>query len=625
MDKNSVIGFILIGVILVAYFKFTQPSEEERQAMDLRKQAYNDSIALVQQTVQQAQVGETTTHTTLEGNDSLETLRRKQNYGVFSEVVTGEEHFYVLENEKIKATLSSKGGRIVSVELKEFKRYDGSPVLLAQEDESKFSVVFTANNRIVRSSDLFFQKEQASNDELSLAIPMEGGSKLVFAYSLAPDSYEIKFSLEGDGMAQVFAPNSTAVDVLWALKMPQIEKGRTFEQQYSGLYYKYDKESGIEDLSKSGEDAETLTGRVKWVGFKDQFFSSVLVSDQVFQSGAVRSTVLEHSETHLKNMEAEMLVPFRPGVQESLSFSFYFLPNKLAQLKTYEGLSFDKLVPLGWGIFGWINKWLVIPIFNFLEKYFDNYGLIILFLTIIIKLLIFPFTYKSYLSTAKMRLLKPEIDKATAGIPEDQPMERQKATMSIYNKAGVSPMGGCIPMLFQMPILFAMFRFFPSAIELRQKAFLWADDLSSYDAYFTWSQDIPLISSLLGNHLSLFCILMAVVNLIYTHINSQMTASTASMPMMKYMMYIMPIVFVFVLNNYASGLSYYYFLSTLITIIQTFAMRYMVNDEKLWAKLEANKKKPKKKKSGFQARLEEVQRRQQAEAKKRAQSRKGKR
>lgn len=612
MDRNSLIGFVLIGLILFTYIKVTQPSEEEMQ--EIRKeQMRQDSMSRIEQANSQITAVSNAPSVDISTADSTNAILLQQQYGSFHQKLHGEEAFHTLENDFIKLTFSSKGGRVVSAELKDFKRYNKEPVILFKEQDANFSLVLTANSRIVKSSELYFEVTATSKHKITFSLPHADGTSIDFIYQLQADGYSLDFTISGDGLAQAFSPNSTTADLLWSLKMPQLEKGRSFEQQYSGLYYKYANDSDVKDLDASGQDDENLNGKVQWISFKDQFFSTIIVAKQSFQSGSVNSVELESSTDYLKQLDANMIAPFRPGVQTELAYTYHFVPNKLELLQSYADLELDQLVPLGWGIFGWINKYIIIKVFNFLEKYISNYGIIILLLTIIIKILLTPLTYKSYLSTAKMRLLKPQIDEATKNIPQDQPMERQKATMAIYSKAGVSPMGGCLPTLVQMPFLFAMFRFFPSAIELRQKSFLWADDLSSYDDFFSWSESIPV----LGNHLSLFCLLMAATNLIYSRMNSQMTASTASMPMMKYMMYFMPLIMIIFLNNYASGLSYYYFLSTFITIIQTVLMRYMINDEKLLSKLQTNKKKKPKKKSGFLARLEEAQRRQQQELKKR--------
>jgi YidC/Oxa1 family membrane protein insertase len=387
--------------------------------------------------------------------------------------------------------------------------------------------------------------------------------------------------------------------------MPAQEKARTAETQYSGVYYKFFQDE-VDNISGNRSSSEDLRTPLKWVAFKDQFFSSVLIASQNFGGGYVETEVIEDEKSpFLRINQAELALPFRFVEDDEASMQFFFGPNHFYTLRSYEGLELHEILPLGWGIFGWINRYAVIPVFNFLEGFIGNYGIIILILTILIKIVLFPLTYKSYMSTAKMRVLKPQIDEINERIPKEKAMERQQATMALYRKAGVNPMGGCLPILLQMPILIAMFRFFPSSIELRQESFLWASDLSTYDSIL----DLPFTIPFYGDHVSLFTLLMAVTNVVYTRINQEMTQSSAQMPGMKGMMYLMPVMFLFFFNSYASGLSYYYFISTLITIGQTVLIRQFVDEKAILARLKANQKKPAKK-SKFQARLEEMQKQQ---------------
>jgi len=387
------------------------------------------------------------------------------------------------------------------------------------------------------------------------------------------------------------------------------EKGPDFERQRAGIYFMFD-QAEVDDIKAMSSDTEKLSTKVKWVAFKDQFFSSVFIAKDNFLSGEVTTEAPEEKTDRLiMNASAVVNVPFTGN--DNLDFQFYFGPNDFKALKPYdEEYKLRELVYLGWGFLRYINLG-VIEVFHFFEGFISNYGLIILLLTILIKLLLFPLTYKSYVSTAKMKVLKPQIEEINNRIPKDKAMERQQATMALYKKAGVNPMGGCLLMLLQMPILFAMFQFFPASIELRQESFLWATDLSSYDSIFTLPWDIPFY----GDHVSLFCLLMSITNIVYTKINQEMTQSTQQMPGMKGMMYMMPVMFLFFFNNYASGLSYYYFISTLITIGQTLLIRRFVDEKALLLKLNANKKKPTKK-SKFQQRLEDMQKQQKQVGKK---------
>jgi len=410
----------------------------------------------------------------------------------------------------------------------------------------------------------------------------------------------------------------------WSQKMRRQEKSIKNEQRYSHLSYKY-VGGDVKELSSDKNDQIEVKEPSKWIAFKNQFFAPILIADDKIETALLDSRTLQTNDSskYLKTCDATLYVPAKlemNGQALNAGFTYYLGPMSYSLLKKYDSeikdvnkqLDLDKLVPLGWTLFRWINQYFVIPIFDLLKNTGLSMGIVILLLTIIVKLIISPLTYKSFMSSAKMRVLRPQVEELSAKYPkQEQSMEKQQATMALYNKAGVNPMSGCVPLLLQMPILIALFQFFPNAIELRQQSFLWASDLSTYDAIIEWGTHIPLI----GTHLSLFCILMTITNVIYTKFNMEMTnTGQQQMPGMKWMMYLMPIVFLFVLNDFPSGLTYYYFLSLLITILLTIAFRYIIDEDKVLAKLEANKAKPKKK-SGFMARLEEAQRMQQQQMK----------
>ena len=407
-------------------------------------------------------------------------------------------------------------------------------------------------------------------------------------------------------------PSASSMKFRWNQRMARNEAGRVFEAQNSAIYYMTG-DGDVDNLSETSDDKESLDNIV-WVGYKNQFFSSVFIPTEPFTKAELISTDLKEENT-IKLMDTEALMKYNPEHATPASFTIFIGPNSYHLLSDIsetiipeKDLELQRLVPLGWSLFRWINTLIVIPVFDFLGKFISNYGIIILLLTIFIKLILFPFTYKSYMSQAKMRVLAPEIKEINEKYPgKENAMRRQQETMALYSRAGASPLSGCLPMLLQLPILIAMFKFFPSAIELRGESFLWASDLSAPDAIIPLPFSIPF----LGDRLSLFCLLMTVVNIIYTRINMQNQPGNASMPAMKWMMYLMPVMFLFFFNNYAAGLSYYYLLSLLITIIQTYVFRHIVNEEKVRATMKANAAKPKKK-SGFMARLEEAQRRQQA-------------
>ena len=610
MDKNTIIGFALILAILVGFSWWTKPSEEEIA----RQQAYNDSIAAVQ--AQKAVEQEIMFQQTIIDQEAAN-ANQAFDYGVFTPFSQGENQKVVLENEELKLTLNTKGGNITEVELKNYKNYDKNALILFDEqDAEQYFTLVTANNRVVESSNLYFTPSMLNDSTLAMSITLETGETLSQVYSL--DGFMVNYNIESKGMNNVLSPRMNTVDMVWNLNMRQQERSKKFEGRYSALYYKY-YDDEVENLSENGSDAEKLIGKVKWVACKDQFFSSVLIAEDYFTNVEIESNVSE-PVNYLKDCKTQLSFNYDASGAQPTNLKFYFGPNSYQDLKDYDDnaktsadkLHLEELVPLGWGIFGWVNKYLVIPIFNLLGSFIANYGLVIFLLTLIIKLLILPLTYKSYMSTAKMRVLRPQIEEINKRIPEDKPMERQQATMALYRKVGVSPMGGCLPMLLQMPVLFALFVFFPVAIELRQQGFLWADDLSSYDSIFSWDVYIPFISSYYGNHISLFCLLMAIANIISTKISTDaQSAGSQQMPAMKWMMYLMPIMFLFFFNDYASGLTYYYLVSTLLTLLQTLIFRLSINDEKILHKLNTYKPKEKKK-SGFMARLEQMQKEQMA-------------
>ncbi len=605
MDKNSIWGLVIIGVILIGYAYLTSPSAEEIRAIQTR-----DSIARVEQARnQQLEAEEMAVMQVNQAERKNDSVYLKETFGVFASAAAQEEAFITVENKLVKIKLSNKGGRIYSVELKNYITHDSLPLILWDGDANRFGMNFYADNKFINTQDLFFTTDDsfenvdasASRKTLSMKLNVSEDQYLEYIYTLAPDSYMLDFEIKVVGLENVIARSQSDLTFNWQADLYGKEKGRKNENMYTAIYYKSSGKK-VDNLSEGGSDEENLTEGVKWFAFKQQFFTSALIAKDNFKEVKLKSVDMDEKSPILKNFSAEISLPYSGNVRESYPMQFYFGPNKYKTLRKYgKDIQLEKVINLGWGIFGWVNKYVVIEVFNFLEKYMNDYGLIILILTVLIKLVLSPLTYKSYLSTAKMRVLKPQIDEINEKIPKEKAMERQQATMALYKKVGVNPMGGCLPMLIQFPILIALFRFFPSSIELRQKSFLWASDLSSYDSIASLPFSIPFY----GDHVSLFCLLMAATNLIYTKMNGQMQSSN-QMPGMKAMMYMMPVMFLVWFNNYASGLSYYYFIATLFTIIQTWAIRkWMVDDDKVLAMLEASKKKPVKK-SKFQQRLEEA-------------------
>ena len=607
MDKNSVTGLLLITAILALFWWMNKPSEEE--IAERKRQLDSLNRIEAQEAAREAEKKEEGTQKEISAEEVDEKTNqdsiRRQAAGILAPYTHGEKQFFTLENEKIKVTLSNHGGRIYSVELKEYQTHEGRPLVLFNGDENRYGFSFTYNTRIYNTNDLYFDAVEKGPNSISFEINGPDREKLALNYSLSEDEYLVDHSITSTNLGKKFATPRNALDLQWYQKMPAQEKGRQFEQQYSGIYFKFFQDE-VDDISGTSNKNEDLRTPLKWVAFKDQFFSSILIASQNFASGYVETEVIEDEKSpFLRINQAELALPFRFEEDDVASMQFFFGPNHFYTLRSYEGLELHEILPLGWGIFGWINRYAVIPVFNFLEGFIGNYGIIILILTILIKIVLFPLTYRSYMSTAKMRVLKPQIDEINERIPKEKAMERQQATMALYRKAGVNPMGGCLPILLQMPILIAMFRFFPSSIELRQESFLWASDLSTYDSIL----DLPFKIPFYGDHVSLFTLLMAATNIVYTRINQQTTQSSAQMPGMNVMMYLMPVMFLFFFNSYAAGLSYYYFISTLITIVQTVMIRQFVDEKAILAKLKANQKKPVKK-SKFQARLEEMQKQQ---------------
>ena len=623
MDKNTVIGLVLIMAVIFGFSWLNQPSKEELA----RRQHVRDSIAAANEAAYLAQLELEREQAVADslaaiGEMTLDSARLEKTFGQFANAGVGVEEHFVIENEYLRLTFSNKGGRVCAAEMKNYQRYDSLPLMLfADGDASLGFTLFTNDNRVLNTKSLFFQPtvdKTADAQIVTMRLAVDAESYLDFVYTIPNDDYMTEMEIKAHNMGRILSPNTSSLDMQWQSLIRQNEKGRKFESRYATLNYKYVSDD-MERLSELKNDSEKLSGKVRWIAFKDHFFSTIMIADDAFTTANVESELMPERSEFIKKHTMEATVAFDPNGVRPTKFHTYYGPNQYKVLKSYDKdlagddkLRLQHIIPMGWSLFRWISTGVIIPVFNFLSKYIASYGIIILLLTIIIKLVILPFTFKSYMSSAKMRVLRPQIEEINARIPAEKAMERQQATMALYQKVGVSPMSGCLPMLFQMPILFAMFSFFPTAFELRGQSFLWADDLSSYDAIISWNTYIPLITPYFGNHISLFCLLMTVTNIIYTKINMA-TTGAGDQPgagMMKTMMYLMPIMFMFMFNNYASGLSYYYFVSLLITIIQTYLFRLFVDDKKVLAQLEKNKAKPQKK-SAFMQRLEEAQKAQQ--------------
>lgn len=554
-------------------------------------------------------------------------------YGKFASFTTGAEKSVTLQNDAMSVSLSTKGAQLTRAELKKYdteytpdegKKGAKHKVVLFDGDTNKLSFVLPVNGE-VNTADLYFDVIESSPTSVLMGLKFEGDAYWGIRYSIKPgEDYVVNIAIEQKGMDKALTSNSRDLGVKWEQALRRQEQGRMFEERNSGLYYKF--EGGdVESLNSNADDAQDRQIKVKWIGFKNQFFSSILVSKKPFSHSDFSSIVINkdnfgaNADTFLKFMTVDAVITdYDWSVANPTNLDLFLGPNLYPLLSDMdnrinpngEDLDFTKVIPLGWSIFRWINTWVIIPVFNFLGQFGWNYGIIILLLTIFIKIVLFPLTYKSFKGQAKMRVLAPDIKALNDKYPgQENAMIRQQKTMALYSKAGANPMAGCLPLLLQMPILFAMFSFFPSCIELRGQSFLWCKDLAAPDAIISWGGHIPLITDYFGNHISLFCLLMTATNIIYTRINMQTQGAGA--PGMKWMMYLMPVFFMIFFNNYAAGLSYYYFLSLLITIAQTYVIRrWVVKEEDVRRAMAENAKKPKKK-SGFMARLEEAQKKQQ--------------
>ena len=662
MDKKSIIGFVLMGFILFGYSWYQgEQGKKSREAYlaAQREQFVADSIdraehpeKYINEVVAQQQ--DELRHAAAVANYQQEAQRRfenelSRNFGEqLVGALSGEEQFYTLENEVMTMTISSLGGKVKDVTLKEYRKYaeegeEGELVKMFDPKSAKFDVGFYMrrgyNESKLNTEGFYFTSEGVKSvtladgteaQEIVMTLAVEEGSAVEFVYTMHEDDYMVDFDVRFVGMNE-WMRNATSFDVTWNNTSYQNERGYKNENMYTTISYLFPEERKVEKLPLaevgkrgSGSRSENIKTKFEWFAFQQQFFSSIMIAPEGFSNGEVGFDTYKPDSGYIKDFKASVSVPF-DSAKSTYHFKFYYGPNKYSLLKEYD-LGLEKLVQLGGRLVSWVNRWIVIPVFDLLSRFIGSYGLIILILTLFIKLLIFPLTYKSMISSAKMRAIRPEIAAIQAKFPKAQTdqnemMKSQQATMELYKKYGVSPMGGCLPMLIQFPVLIAMFRFFPTAIELRGESFLWMKDLSTYDSVLNLPFNIPWY----GNHVSLMALIMAVTLFFYTKLTykeqEQQTAAAPGMEGMKFMMlYFTPIMMLMWMNNYASGLCYYYFVSQMITIIINFAFRYGINDEKLrvkmLAKAKANAAAPKKK-SKWQLRLEEAQRQQEAMLKER--------
>jgi YidC/Oxa1 family membrane protein insertase len=641
MNKHTIIGLILIFALIIGYSWYISPSEKERE----EQRRIQDSIRLAELNNAQAD-SLSAVYATQEEDERiktdslpLDTATKYQQltevFGVFTKSsIEVEDTPFVVENDFYRLSLCRKGGKIKSVELKNVKTYDTLPVILFEDnDKTNFGFSFYSNYLELNTNDLYFipvedySKQSllvSGKDSIEIAMRLypdksteeiDSSSYIEYLYTIRGNDYRTGLKINFVNIFPYINRNQTSVELMWQTQLRQQEQSLKNEMTSTTIYYS--DANDVENLKEAPDkgDSLTYTTRLKWISFKQLFFTSTLIADDYFSGGTmVVDLPKEKVDRSLKEMKARLTLPLE-GDNSSFGMNFYFGPNKYNTLKQYD-INLENQIQLGGKLISWINKYAVIPIFNFFDGFGWNYGLIILILTIIIKTVLFPLTMTNYKSSAKMRVVKPEVEEISKRYPkQEDAMKKQQAIMALYKQAGIKPMAGCLPLLLQMPILIAMFRFFPSSYELRQQSFLWANDLSTYDSVASWDAHIPLISTFYGNHISLFTLLMTLATLAYTILNNKMMSTGGNeqqMKMMKWMMYLMPVLFLGVFNNYSAGLSYYYLLVNLITFAQMGVFRLIIDEKKLQAQIQANRNRSvTKPKSKLQLRMEKFLREQQ--------------
>lgn len=616
--KNTIIGFTLIGVIMFG-FTWYQSRQYQKQ---MEYQAQLDSIAQAERLEAYAldslnriasgdMLDNAATTVVLSTKPALKPYRDDN----LTKAREAEASVLTLSNDKMEIAFTTKGAQPYSVKLLDYVKYDSSSLYLIPPQASEFNVnVFAGES--VDTKEFVFDVAEVSDSSIVMRLPFAQGGYIQQKYVLSQGSYMVHNELSFVGMDSVIPSRVSSVDLNWKTVVPRLEKGYKNEKQYSKIDYYVPGEKSPEDMGNGKNDSKRLDAKFDWVAFQQQFFSSILTAPEGFESGEFGVEYFPEDDVDRNLMacsaHARAGVDMMKAGDKVIPFDFYFGPNHYHTLKSYDR-KYEKIIPLGGWLVGWISRFIIIPCFDLLGRFISNYGLIILIMTVLLKIVISPLTIKSYMSSAKMSALKPEMDKINEKYPkQEDAMKKQQATMELYQRAGVKPLGGCLPMLLQFPILWAMFRFFPASIELRQKSFLWADDLSAYDSIWDFGVNIPLF----GDHLSLFALLMAVSMFLYSKMTSSQMSNDPQMASMKFMsVWLMPIMMLFICNNLSSGLSYYYFISNLLTMLQTFIIKkWVVKPEKILAQVEASKGKPLPK-SKWQQRLEEAQKMQQAQLK----------
>ena len=608
MDKNSIIGFVLIGVIMIGFTWFQ--NRQYREQMEI--QAQLDSVARVEQMAEIAMDSLKRAQGLVPENG--ETQVKVMNMPAYKDSMLSvarlaEPELVKLENDKIEVVFNTKGAQPYSVRIKDYKAYDSTDLYLIKPQMSSYDISIYAGE-FIYTKDFTFEVASRTDTSLVMRLPFAQGGYIQQEFNLSEGSYMVENQLSFVDMDNVIPRNVSMFDIDWGVVIPRLEKGYKNEKQYSKVDYYFTGDKKPEEMGRSRNDSKRVDSRMKWFAFQQQFFSAIMTAENEFASADLEVKFFEESDpsANLMACTARLRSEFQPSSNTVIPFNFYFGPNDFGVLKQYD-LKYEKIIPLGGWLVNWISRFVIIPCFDFLSRFINNWGLIILLMTILIKVVLSPLTYKSFKSSAKMNVLKPDIEQINKKYPnEKDAMKKQQATMELYQKAGISPMGGCLPMLLQFPILFAMFRFFPASIELRQQKFLWADDLSAYDSIL----DLPFNIPLYGDHISLFALLMAASMFIYSKMTSSQMSDDPNMAPMKFMsVWLMPIMMLFICNNLSSALSYYYLLSNLITMLMTwFIRKFVVTEDKVRAEMVANQNKPKKK-SRFQQRLEEAQKMQE--------------
>lgn len=606
MDRNTVIGFSLIFLILMGYYWYTAPTPEQ-QAQIVKTQ---DSLAKIDALKQKTDSAKFQPVVKVDSTQKDSLISDKSDFKSFT---AGEAKQITIANKHLEVSINTKGASVSKVVLSQFKRADSTQLVLLDPQGNKQNWTWTDQNGIqLNSANYIWQVEKQAANFVSLIIKINDTAFIRQEYKLNDQSnvYVVDYKFTVHGMDGFVRRGNSDFKFNWTAELNKQERGKKWELQNSNVVYKFPKEDP-QTLSATEPGTEVLKNKLQWVGFKQQYFTALISNKNEFATDAKLSWDKLNSEDKVKKMTAELFLEYGGEPNKEYAMSYYFGPNHYKSMQTSNiGIAdhqIERIIPMGWGIFGWVNRYIVVPVFSALDGVIGSMGIIILLLTIIIKTLLLPLVYKSYISTAKMRILKPEIDEIKEKHGNDL-QKVQSENMSLYKKAGVSPLSGCVPMLLQMPILFAMFQFFPNAFELRQKTFLWSHDLSTYDSILDFGFNIPFY----GDHVSLFTLLMTLSTLIYTHLNNQISGVTGQM---KWIGYFMPVIFLGVLNDYASGLTWYYFVSNMITFGQQYAIRKMVDDKKLHAQIAESRKKPVVK-SNFQKRMEDAMKASQQKSKK---------